>query len=485
MKYINELFLALLAFISPTAYATDTYNHVNNQLTIPAVVLENTVYKNVVITVGPILTVGGSSLDSKYPAKPSTTADSYDPYKNQLTIPSVNAYGFTYYDVVVNVGVVLSVGSSEPLVKPAIALQKSSYLNMKNVGLSRIKFPDSLRTITPDQPLAWATGDFSKTGTLDIFTAKQNYSMDTNKYPSNSVVINDQYNDQYKSDFQFWRKDADGNLTLLLSYKGCLHPRKALVDDFNKDGFPDVYVACTGYDGLVNGKSLGEKSKLLINDGKGGFSVTDTYINGYYHGAASADVNGDGYPDIVVADIFNYTRPGTQGSALRVLINQKNGTFADDQTRIVNYSPYSNYWSVELIDIDGDGILDLIAGGDENANWKPATTTIFYGDASGKFGVVTTAIPKVLGRGTILDFTLVTNGSKKTLYIARTADNTDSQSWYSTNTLQAYDLTTKTATVVLDKLNTIWEAWWMPVTRNGQNGVTSYTSFREDIFVYQ
>jgi hypothetical protein len=84
-----------------------------------------------------------------------------------------------------------------------------------------------------------------------------------------------------------------------------------------------------------------------------------------------------------------------------------------------------------------------------------------------------------------MDFTYVVNNGKRTLYIGRTADGTDSQSWYSTITLQAYDLNSKIATVVMDKLKTIWEAWWLPVTRNGQNGVTSYTSFREDIFIYQ
>jgi hypothetical protein len=366
--------------------------------------------------------------------------------------------------------------------KNYILLQATSYLNMKNVELSRIKFPDSLRTITPDQPLAWAAGDFSKTGTLDIFTAKQNYSMDTNKYPTNSVVINDQYNDQYKSDFQFWRKDADGNLTLLLSYKGCLHPRKALVDDFNKDGFPDLYVACTGYDGLVNGKSLGEKSKLLINDGKGGFSVTDTYINGYYHGAASADVNGDGYPDIVVANMFNQQILGTEGKNVHVLINQKNGTFVSDNSRITGLTNWTGYWSVELIDVNNDGILDLIAGGDDKNN---ASAIILYGSANGTFGSTKEVIPPVAGRGTILDFTYVVNNGKRTLYIARTADNTDNQSWYGTNTLQAYDLTTKIASVVLDKINVIWEAWWLPITLNGQTGVTSYTDFRDNIFIYQ
>ncbi len=126
MKYITELFLSLVALFSPAVYATDTYNHVNNQLSIPAVVLGETIYRDVVITVGPILTVGGSSLDSKYPAKPADTMDSYDPYKNQLTIPSVKAYGFVYYDVVVNVGTVLSVKSSEPKNKDIACTEQSS-----------------------------------------------------------------------------------------------------------------------------------------------------------------------------------------------------------------------------------------------------------------------------------------------------------------------------------------------------------------------
>jgi hypothetical protein len=126
--------------------------------------------------------------------------------------------------------------------------------------------------------------------------------------------------------------------------------------------------------------------------------------------------------------------------------------------------------------------MDLLAGGDDKNN---ANAVILYGASNGTFGSTKEIIPAVAGRGTILDFTYVVNNGKRTLYIARTADNTDSQSWYSTITLQAYDLTTKNATVVLDKLKTIWEAWWMPVTRNGQNGVTSYTSFREDLFVYQ
>lgn len=131
MKYITELFLSMVTFFSPAVYATDTYNHVNNQLTIPVVVVGDTIYRDVVITVGSILTVGGSNLDSKYPAKPGNTMDSYDPYKNQLTIPNVSAYGFVYYDVVINVGTVLSVKSGEPKNKD-IACTEQSSLNSLN-----------------------------------------------------------------------------------------------------------------------------------------------------------------------------------------------------------------------------------------------------------------------------------------------------------------------------------------------------------------
>ena len=362
--------------------------------------------------------------------------------------------------------------------KNYILLQATSYLNMKNVELSRIKFPDSLRIYSPDQPTGFTAADFFKNGTIDIFTTKQNYTMDFSKFPSDIVLTEE----KYKSDFQFWRKDSSGNLILLATYKGCLHPRKAIVSDFNQDGFPDVFVACHGYDGMVNNRYLGEASKILLSNGAGGFSVSDATDIGFYHGASSADVNNDGYPDIVVANMFNQSVPGANGYGVSFLINQKNGKFVLDNTRITGLTSWAPYWTVELIDVNSDGILDLLAGGDDKNN---GSAVILYGSVNGTFGSTKEVIPPIAGRGTILDFTFVVNKNNKTLYIGRTADNTDNQSWYSTNTLQAYDLTTKIASVVLDKINVIWEAWWLPITLNGQTGVTSYTDFRDNIFIYQ
>jgi hypothetical protein len=226
MKYITELFLALVAFFSPAVYATDTYNPANSQLTIPSVVLGDTVYKNVIITVGPILTVGGSNQDLKYPAKPSTTPDTYDPYKNQLTIPSVSAYGFVYYDVVINVGVVLSVGSSEPLAKPTIAVQKTSYLNAKNLNIPAQKIPTYAITNTyrEDAFAGIAYGDFLQDGTISLVTfTNWNWTDRSLPWRAGSVYFYKYVNGE----------PVDVTAKLLKDRTGCMAPRKVIVADLS------------------------------------------------------------------------------------------------------------------------------------------------------------------------------------------------------------------------------------------------------------
>lgn len=115
MTKFHRLVCSLCFVLSFNAYATDSYDHVNNQLSISAVVLGKVVYRDVVITVGHVLTVGGSSGDGRYPAKPQNAFNTYDPVTNQLSIANVNAFGLIYHDVIVTVDKVLIVGSSSPL----------------------------------------------------------------------------------------------------------------------------------------------------------------------------------------------------------------------------------------------------------------------------------------------------------------------------------------------------------------------------------
>ena len=57
--------LSLLSLFCFSAYAVDTYNASNNQLSIPSVIVGNTTYNNVVITVGSVVSLGGSSVPNQ------------------------------------------------------------------------------------------------------------------------------------------------------------------------------------------------------------------------------------------------------------------------------------------------------------------------------------------------------------------------------------------------------------------------------------
>jgi hypothetical protein len=469
MKYINELFLSLLAFFSPIVYATDTYNHVNNQLTIPAVVVGEIIYRDVVITVGPILTVGGSSLDSKYPAKPSTSYDSYDPYKNQLTIPSVSAYGFVYYDVVINVGTVLSVGASSPV--STITLYKTSYENAKLQNIPR------LNIVNPNNyTSAWAVGNFFGDNKMAVMIAKSNslQCYKPNGIDPNCIGTAPMYiKDEHRAEFQFFKLSANGNLeSTTTKIAGCLTPRKAVVADFNNDGHPDIFVVCHGWDMQVNGKWPGEINKLLLNDskGQGKFAVSDvgTTSTSYYHGAAAADVNGDGWIDIVITDSFR-----SPGANITALINQKNGTFVFDNNRIFGQGNTAGYYSVELVDVDKDGIIDIIAGGHESPIGS-AETVVLYGNSNNTFGTRKTVIPGIAEAPSALDFTVAQNASNQpVIYIGRTT--------YSNNVLQAYNVSTKISSLLFNQTGT-WIEWWTIQTKNNVLGIAPYASKNPDLF---
>src|SRR5205814_1914064 len=62
---------------------------------------------------------------------------------------------------------------------------------------------------------------------------------------------------------------------------------------------------------------------------------------------AAADLNGDGKPDLAVANLG--------GNTVSVLLNNGNGTFAAR----VDYTTGSTPWSVAAADLNGDGKPDV------------------------------------------------------------------------------------------------------------------------------
>ncbi|MGB6305729.1 MAG: FG-GAP-like repeat-containing protein, partial [Acidobacteriaceae bacterium] len=145
------------------------------------------------------------------------------------------------------------------------------------------------------------------------------------------------------------------------------------VGDFNKDGLLDIAVSYLS-DNHV---------QILLNNGTGysNFTQGGVYTVGNQpYWIASGDLNGDGYPDLVTA---NTNVNGPTGS-VSVLLNNKNGTFAN----AVNYTVGNQPYQVAIGDINHDGYPDLAV-----TNYGANTVSILMGSKTGTFTVSPTTLP--------------------------------------------------------------------------------------------
>lgn len=330
--------------------------------------------------------------------------------------------------------------SPAPAPAPAPAVGTSSYVNYKQIGLVPQPLPSGDNTMR-------AYANFSGTGRTDMFRAVITY--DPSKPQSAATP----------SRFEFWNKQADGtfvkNTTLLASSDGCLHPRKALVADFNGDGRPDVFVACHGYDAAPY---PGERSKVVLSQPDGTYKISDAASDvGFWHGASAADLNGDGKIDVVqVSD-------GVDKAV--TMINDGTGKFSRETT-IRTPKALRNmggYFSIELVDVNEDGKLDLVVGGHEFEN---APTWIFLNPGNNDFSAVSpTVVPAVPNEGVVLDFTLTGTGPTRTLWVVRTSGGDGT--FYQSRTVQKVSYPSMTSTVVLQQRPATWIPWLVPATVNG------------------
>lgn len=223
--------------------------------------------------------------------------------------------------------------------------------------------------------LAIAYADFDDDGDEDVFMA----SGDGSANPT---------------DVEMYLNDGTGNFTLDLTVfdgdiPGLIHPRKALVGDYNKDNLPDIFVVGHGYD---QPPWPGESPVLLLSSPNGLQSSEGlTTLSGFYHGAASADIDKDGDLDIFVADT---TQP-------LFLTNDGTGNFVHTTSILPEELQYKGLYTSELIDIDLDGYYDLLVGGHE---FEGMNTLIYWGSVQGIYSAGNkTQLPGVSGQGIVLD----------------------------------------------------------------------------------
>lgn len=133
-----------------------------------------------------------------------------------------------------------------------------------------------------------------------------------------------------------------------------LYENKAAVcaADADHDGDLDLFVGGRAVSGAYG---LTPQSYLLINDGKGNFTVAADDVApgltniGLVTSAAWADLDKDGWPDLVVA-----------GEWMPVTIFKNNKGKLIKQND--NPAPAGLWQSVYLTDVDGDGNVDIVAG---------------------------------------------------------------------------------------------------------------------------
>ncbi len=124
--------------------------------------------------------------------------------------------------------------------------------------------------------------------------------------------------------------------------------------DYDQDGDVDIFIG-----GRVVSRNYGKipRSYLLQNDGQGNFTdVTEQQSEGLAQvgmvkDAQWADMNGDQLPDLVVIG---------EWMPISVFINQQGRLVPADTKSLAQTHGWWN--TLEIVDTDGDGDLDILAG---------------------------------------------------------------------------------------------------------------------------
>ena len=168
----------------------------------------------------------------------------------------------------------------------------------------------------------------------------------------------------------------------------------AVFADVNRDGFPDLIVG-GGSNGLYTTVPV-----VLLNDGHGAFPSVSSTLPLPPYGFNSpvdfktADLNGDGFPDILASYVKT---PGSTGRWIQVLINNGDGTFRDEtRARLPQFDNADSWISdIYIVDLNHDGAPDIATRLVPNAPPWDEPPPFYLNDGHGYFA----ALPAGLGLG--------------------------------------------------------------------------------------
>ena len=236
-------------------------------------------------------------------------------------------------------------------------------------GAIRMEWPPWETYVAHDRIGLRFAGDFDGDGDDDLVVVGSSRS--PAKPGSGLVLLNN-------GDFTFTVADGDR--------PSGVHAREALAADFDGDGRTDFFIADHGFD---RAPFQGWRNQLLLWTADGYDDATDRLPAdpaGYTHNAAAGDVDGDGDVDLLVANSFPARISGESVFGPYFLLNDGQANFVVD-TGALPDAMKSEFrpWAVDLVDLDGDGHDDLVAGATSEDYGMEGVSFVFWGSVDGTY----------------------------------------------------------------------------------------------------